>query len=127
MFNPAICNKNDAWPIQVMPICPLVSLGKSGAALGVPLRRSSSEGRNTSTKKLRLCQPFSSFTPTRLAGLPSANVCGRPQRRLAVGRDGHDGRAAVVALFPGGVDFLAAFTELAGHGGKDRRECKDEG
>ena len=119
MFSPAICNRNEAWPIQVMPISAPVSAGKSGAALGVPLRRSSSEGRKTSTKKLRLCQPFSSFTPTRLAGLAGENVwpSAGDHRAVEAATGGTTG-ASGVALAAGGFDFLSAFAELAGHGRK---------
>ena len=74
IFNPAICTKNEAWPIQVMPIWSCARAGKSGVVFVPASRGDSSDGRRTSVRKLRLCQPFSSFTPTRMAGLAAAKT-----------------------------------------------------
>src|ERR1700682_3567244 len=63
--------RNEAWPIQVMPISPLRIFGNSGRAWS-PERLVKSEGMRTSVRKLRLCQSALGISRTRVEGLFSA-------------------------------------------------------
>ena len=98
------------------------SAGNKGVALVLASRGESSEGRRTSVRKLRLCQPFSSFTPTRVAGLAALAkvvmaglVAVRSPRGSEQARRPARGDGCVAT---GGGDLFTAFPELAGHGRK---------
>src|SRR6478752_5402886 len=63
--------RNDACPIQVMPISPLRILGNCGRARS-PERLVKSDGIRTSVRKFRLCQSALGISRTRVDRLFSA-------------------------------------------------------
>src|SRR3982751_2705275 len=63
--------RNEACPIQVMPISPLWIFGNCGCARS-PERFVKSEGINTSVRKFRLCQSALGMSRTRVERLLAA-------------------------------------------------------
>src|SRR5438552_2985913 len=63
---PPACTRNEACPIQVIPISSFCSFGKIGAACS-PARLANKEGMSTWVRKLRLCQVPLGLSPTLVA------------------------------------------------------------